>query len=89
VNYELRSAPSAAIRCTYFSRTLLFCQHFENKSGKTKELILRFSALLLILQGYALWTLQMTLVKELGALQKALSEMKTTIRIIFLMVQNV
>ena len=32
----------------------LFCTHFEKQERKAKELILRFSALLIILQGYAL-----------------------------------
>ncbi|MBO4596363.1 MAG: hypothetical protein J5676_00590 [Bacteroidaceae bacterium] len=37
-----------------------FASILKNKSGKTKELILRFSVLLLILQGYALRAFQMT-----------------------------
>jgi hypothetical protein len=44
---------------------ILFCLQLKNKSGKTEELILRFSALLLILQGYALRALQMA-VNTLG-----------------------
>ena len=38
----------------------------ETKSEKTEELILRFSVLLLILQGNALGTLLMTLIKAFG-----------------------
>jgi hypothetical protein len=43
----------------------LFCTHFEKQERKAKELILRFSALLIILQGYALMALQMV-VNTLG-----------------------
>ncbi|MBR6368211.1 MAG: hypothetical protein IKR89_07620 [Bacteroidaceae bacterium] len=43
-----------------------FASILKNKSGKTKELILRFSALLFILQGYALGALLMTLIKAFG-----------------------
>jgi hypothetical protein len=48
-------------KCTkLFLNEVYFASILKNKSGKTKELILRISALLLILQGYALRTLQMT-----------------------------
>ncbi len=43
-----------------------FASILKNKSGKTIELILRFSALLFILQGWALRTLLMTLIKAFG-----------------------
>jgi hypothetical protein len=43
-------------KCTkLFLIEVFFACILKNKSGKTKESILRFSALLLILQGYALW----------------------------------
>jgi hypothetical protein len=48
-------------KCTkLFLIAVYFASILKNKSGKTKELILRISALLLILQGYALRALQMT-----------------------------
>ena len=43
-----------------------FARILKNKSGKTKELILCFSAMLLILQGFALRALPMTLIKAFG-----------------------
>ena len=70
-------------KCTkLFLIEVFFASILKNKSGKTKELILRFSALLLILQGYTLWALQKT-VNALEERANVSSQIKVTFQIVF------
>ena len=70
-------------KCTkLFLIEVFFACILKNKSGKTKELIPRFSALLLILQGYALWALQKT-VNALEERANVSSQIKVTFQIVY------
>ncbi|MBQ7613392.1 MAG: hypothetical protein IJU92_10080, partial [Spirochaetaceae bacterium] len=70
-------------KCTkLFLIEVFFACILKNKSGKTKELILRFSTLLFILQGYALWALQKT-VNALEERANVSSQIKMTFQIVY------